>query len=180
MMFQTQLNASHRALKQKRRVTTPLLIMIIILVSIGGIAYLSIRLDEWTAVVYQTDGMALEIGEWVYGEFTGLDHPDNILLAVGCVGKITGGVSGSVRFNFVHREMILSEFLQLNNTEIEDLFGCGVVECDLVGGSFDSGWCGPIHAQQYVWALRFLEVGEIAEGSTDVSFQVIIRPMNFL
>ena len=135
------------------------------------------RLDEWTDVVYQTDGMTVEIGEWVYGEFSGFDHPDNVLLSLGCVGEIIGGVSGSIRFNFDHREMSLTEFLQLNNTELENLFGSGVSENYGGEGAFDSGWGGPIDALHYVWALRFLKVGEITEGSIGVNFQVIIRPM---
>ena len=40
---------------------------------------------------------------------------------------------------------------------------------------FSSSWGGPIHEQQYVWALRFIEVGGETEGSISISFQVIIR-----
>jgi hypothetical protein len=45
------------------------------------------------------------------------------------------------------------------------------------GGVFESGWGGPIDAYQYVWALRFLEVCGVTEGSIEASFRVIVRPM---
>jgi len=172
-----KLGTSHNALKQKRRPVESILVIAIILISIAGIGYISVQQGQWTTVVYQTSGMTVEIGEWLYGEFTGLEHPDNILLSVGCVGEIIGGGAGSVRFNFNHREMTLNEFLQLNDTELEDTFGRSWAENFGGSGTFDSGWGGPIHEQQYVWVLRFLEVYGITEGSIEISFQVIIRPL---
>jgi hypothetical protein len=179
--FQSQLNIkitqAHNALKKRQQMASAIIVISIVLIPIGGIGYVSVRHDEWTKVVYQTSGLSLGIGEWIYGEFTGLDPLENINLDVGCVGQIIGGAGGSVRFNFNHRSMTLDEFLQLNETEVERLFGQGVAESFLAGGAFNSGWGGPIYAQQYVWALRFLEVGGIAEGQIEVSFQVIVRPV---
>jgi hypothetical protein len=179
--FQSQLSIkiteARSALKKRQHMASAILVISIVLIPIGGIEYVSVRHDEWTTVVYQTSGLSLGIGEWIYGEFTGLDPPVNINLDVGCVGRIIGGAGGSVRFNFDHRSMTLVEFLQLNDTEVERLFGQGVAESFLGGGAFNSGWGGPIYAQQYVWALRFLEVGGTTEGQIEVSFQVIVRPV---
>ncbi|MGY5854951.1 MAG: hypothetical protein RTS72_00020 [Candidatus Thorarchaeota archaeon] len=173
------LTASHNALNQRRRLVAAILITAILLIPMGGIGYVSVQQDEWTTVVYQTSGsVTVELGvDWLYGEFTGLDPPDNINLAVGIEGVIAGGNGGSAHFNFDHRQMTLNEFLQLNGTEIEDMFGRSEAGNTGQRDTFSSGWSGPIHAHQYVWVLRFNEVGGETVGHIDISFQIIIRAM---
>lgn len=172
------LTASHTALKQRRRLVAVFLIIAILLIPIGGMSYVSTQQNEWTTVVYEASGVTVELGvDWLYGEFTGLEPADNIDLAVGCEGVIAGGNGGSAHFNFNHRQMTLNEFLQLNDTELEDMFGYS--ESGNVGqrDTFSSGWGGPIHANQYIWVLRFNEVGGETEGFITISFQVIIRAL---
>ncbi len=174
------LTAAHIALKQRRRLVAAFLITAILLIPLGGMGYVSVQQDEWTTVVYQTSGVTMELGiDWLYGEFTGMDHPDSIHLAVGCEGVIAGGNGGSASFNFDHRRMTLVEYLQLNETEHEDLFGSSVSGNNGYRETFSSGWGGPIREQTYVWALRFIEVGGQTEGSISISFQVIIRASSF-
>ena len=175
------LTDSQAALKQRRRRVTAILVSAILLIPMGGMSYVTVQQNvqqnEWTTVVYETSGVTMELGiDWLFGEVTGMDHPDSILLSVGCVGGIVGGNGGSASFNFGHRRMTLVEYLQLNETEHEDLFGSGISENNGYRETFTSGWGGPIHEQTYVWVLRFLEVGGQTEGSISISFQVIIRP----
>lgn len=172
-----KLAASYESLKRRRRIVASVFLITIILIPISGMGYVSMLNSEWTTVVYQTSGLNVEIGDWLYGEFTGLDAPDNIELLVGCRGTVAGGGSGSVRFNFKHRAMSLNEFLQLNDTELEDTFGRGWSENFGGTGEFHSSWSGPIRNQQYVWVLRFLEVYGLTEGSIEISFSIIIRAM---
>ncbi len=170
------LTDSQAALKQRRRRVTAILVTAILLIPMGGMSYVTVQQNEWTTVVYETSGVTMELGiDWLYGEFTGMDHPDSIHLSVGCVGGIVGGNGGSASFNFEHRRMTLVDYLQLNETEHEDLFGSGISGNNGYRETFTSGWSGPIHEQTYVWALRFLEVGGQTEGSISISFQVIIR-----
>ncbi len=172
------LTASHTSLKRRRSLVTAVLIIAILLIPLGGMSYVSVQQDEWTTVVYETSGVTVELGvDWLYGEFTGLDPTANINLAVGCEGVIAGGNGGSAHFNFDHRQMTLNEFLQLNGTEIEDMFGRSEAGNTGQRDTFSSGWSGPIHAQQYVWVLRFNEVGGETIGLITISFQVIIRAM---
>lgn len=74
-------------------------------------------------------------------------------------------------------QMTMNELLQLNDTDLEDMFGRS--ESGSLGqrDTFSSGWSGPIHASQYIWVLRFNEVGGETEGIINISFQVIIRAM---
>ena len=180
--YMNRLNAEQANFRNKVRVQkrfpAAILIAAMLLISIGGISYVFVQQEEWTTVVYEASGVTLELGvDWLYGEFTGMEHPDNIHLSVGVVGEIAGGNGGSAHFNFGHRRMTIFEYLQLSETEHEDQFGSG--EAGNLGYSrtFSSGWGGPINEVTYVWALRFLEVGGVTEGSISISFQVIVRAM---
>ena len=174
MQRKIDLTASHTALKQRRKLVAVFLVTAILLIPLGGMSYVSTQQSTWTTVVYEASGVTVELGvDWLYGEFTGLEPTDNIDLAVGC----EGGNGGSAHFNFKHRQMTLGEFLLLNDTELEDMFGRS--ESGNIGESdtFSSGWGGPIHANQYIWVLRFNEVGGETEGFITISFQVIIRAL---
>ncbi|MFX1607248.1 MAG: hypothetical protein ACFFDD_15285 [Promethearchaeota archaeon] len=175
-METSEKSSLRRRMKEQRRFSAAFLVATILIVSLSGMTYVIVQREQWTTIVYETSGVTLELGvDWLYGEFTGMDHPDNIHLSVGCVGEIAGGNGGSAHFNFGHRRMTLFEYLQLSETEHEDLFGSG--EAGNLGYSktFSSGWGGPINEATYVWALRFLEVGGLTEGSISISFQVIVR-----
>jgi hypothetical protein len=168
-------------IKEQRTFALALLVAAIVLISVGGISYVFVQQrEEWTTVVFETSGVTLEIGvDWLYGEFRGMDHPNDILLAVGVSGEIAGGNGGSVRYNFNHDRMTLTEYLQLNETEHTAIFASGESsQYGVPGTSFGGGgWAGPINDETYVWALRFLEVGGQTEGSITISFRVIIRAM---
>jgi hypothetical protein len=153
-------------------------VVVIILITIGGTTYLVVQREQYTRVVYEIEGHILEIGvDWLYGEFRGTDLPGDMYLMVGIVGEIAEGTGGSVRYNFNHRQMALEEYLQLNETEHEDMFGRSESrEYGVPGTRFGGGgWGGPIRDETYVWALRFLEVGGRTSGNITISFQVIIR-----
>lgn len=172
------LTVSQTALKQRRRLVAAFLITAILLIPMGGMSYVSTQQNEWTTVVYEVSGVTVELGvDWLYGEFTGLEPADNIDLLVGCEGEIAGGNGGSAHFNFNHRQMTLNEFLQLNDTELEDMFGRSESGNFGERDTFSGGWSGPIHAVQYIWVLRFNEVGGETEGFITISFQVIIRAL---
>ncbi|MHA2222894.1 MAG: hypothetical protein ACXAAO_12660 [Candidatus Thorarchaeota archaeon] len=177
----TELSQYRKRTKEQRKFVAALLIAVMVLVPVGGVSYVSVQQEEWTTVVYETSGVTLELGvDWLYGEFTGMDHPDNINLIVGISGEIAGGKGGYARYNFNHRRMTLTEYLQLNATEHEDMFGRGIAGSTGYGTTFGGGGgSGPINEYTYVWALRFLEVGGRTEGSISISFQVTIRAAPF-
>jgi len=161
----------------RKRSQSTLLVVVIILIFIGGTIYV-VQREQYTRVVYEIDGHTLEIGvDWLYGEFRGTDLPGDMYLMVGIVGEIAEGTGGSIRYNFDHRRMTLTEYLQLNETEREDLFGSSEAgEYGVPGTRFGGGgWGGPIRDDTYVWALRFLEVGGATSGNITVSFRVIVR-----
>ncbi|MCK4244674.1 MAG: hypothetical protein KAX20_03515 [Candidatus Omnitrophica bacterium] len=173
------LSALHEELKQRRRIMAALAVAAILLIPLAGMGYTSVRQEEWTQVVYESPagGEMVEIGQqWLSGEFFGVDAPDNVDILVGCQGTILsgGGNLDSITVNFDHRPMTLDEFLHLNDTEIEDMFGRGESGTHGTTGTFGCGW-GSIHAVQYTWALRFLDVLGQTEGTISVSFRVIIR-----
>jgi hypothetical protein len=164
--------------KSKRRFSIALLVATVLLISLGGVTYVTIQREQYTTVVYEINGYILDIGvEWLYGEFRGMDLPGDMYLMVGIVGEIAEGNGGSVRYNFDYRQMTLTEYLQLNESEHDDLFGRSESgEYGLLGTHFGGGgWGGPIRDETYVWVLRFLEVGGMTSGSITISFQVIIR-----
>jgi hypothetical protein len=174
------LSALYEELKLRRRIMAALAVAAILLIPLAGMGYTSVRQEEWTQIVYESPagGEMVEVGQqWLSGEFFGVNPPDNVDLAVGCQGEIIGG-GGDLDYitvNFEHRQMSLDEFLHLNDTEVEDMFGCGESGTHGTSGSFGTGWGGPIHAVQYIWALRFLDVLGQTEGTIRVSFRVIIR-----
>ncbi len=170
----------YEELKLRRRIIAALAVAAILLIPLAGMGYVSVRQEEWTQVVYESPagGEMVEVGQqWLYGEFFGVNPPDNVHLAVGCLGEILsgGGDSDVVRMNFEHRQMSLDEFLHLNDTEIEDMFGRSESGNYGTSGSFSTGWGGPIHAVQYIWVLRFLDALGQTEGSISISFRVIMR-----
>ncbi len=162
--------------KEKKKFVAAFIVSSVLLISLGGMTYL--QLEQWTTVVYETSGVTVEIGvDWLYGEFQGMDHPDNIFLVIGVSGEIVGGNGGSVRYNFDYEIMNLTEYLQLNETEHDAMFASSESSEYGVPGSFfgGSGWGGPINNYTYVWTLRFLEVGGRTDGSITISFQVVVR-----
>jgi hypothetical protein len=168
-------------IREQRKIGLAFLVAMVVLFSVGGVSYIFVQQQEqWTTVVYERNGAILEIGvDWLYGEFQGMDHPDYIHLAVGISGEIVGGNGGSVRYNFNHERMTLTEYLQLNQTEHNAFFASGEssqygVPSTSFGGG---GWAGPINDETYVWALRFLEVGGETEGSITISFRITIRAL---
>jgi len=174
------LSTLYEELKLRRRIMAALAVAAILLIPLAGMGYVSVRQEEWTQVVYESPagGEMAEIGQqWLYGEFFGVSPPDNVHLAVGCQGVILsgGGDLDYITVNFEHRPMSLDEFLHLNDTEVEDLFGCGESGTHGTTGTFGCGWGGPIHAVQYIWVLRFLDVLGQTEGTIRVSFSVIIK-----
>lgn len=176
------LSALYEELKLRRRIIAALAVAAILLIPFAGMGYVSVRQEEWTQVVYESPagGETVEVGQqWLYGEFFGVDSPDNVDLVVGCQGEILSGGGGLdyITVNFEHRQMSMDEFLHLNDTEIEDMFGSGESGNYGTSGPFSTGWGGPIHAVQYTWALRFLDVLGQTEGTIRVSFRVIIRAM---
>ena len=168
-------------IREQRKIVLAFLVATMVLISIGGISYIfEQEKEQWTTVVFETSGVTLEIGvDWLYGEFQGMDHPDYIHLAVGISGEIAGGYGGSVRYNFNHERMTLTEYLQLSQTEHNAIFASGEsAQYGVAGTSFGGGgWAGPINDETYVWALRFLEVDGQTEGSITISFRVIIRAL---
>jgi len=174
------LPALYEELKLRRRIMAALAVAAILLIPLAGMGYTSVRQEEWTQVVYESPagGEMVEVGQqWLSGEFFGVDPPDNVDLAVGCQGEILsgGGDLDYITINFEHRQMSMDEFLHLNDTEVEDMFGRGESGNYGTSGIFGTGWGGPIHAVQYIWVLRFLDVLGQTEGSVRVSFRVIIR-----
>jgi hypothetical protein len=165
-------------MKEQRSFSAALLVTAILLVSLSGMTYVIVQREQYTQVVYEINGHILEIGvDWLYGEFRGTDLPGDMYLMVGIVGEIAEGTGGSVRYNFDHRQMTLAEYLQLNETEHEEMFGRSESgEYGGVGTRFGGGgWGGPIRDETYVWTLRFLEVGGRTSGSITISFRVIVR-----
>lgn len=176
----TELANYRKKTKAQNRFAAAILISVMILIPVVGTSYVSVQREEWTTVVYEASGVTMELGvTWVYGEFRGMDHPDNIHLAVGISGEIVGGNGGYVRYNFGHRRMTLVEYFQLSESEHDAMFASGESsQSGVPGTSFGGGsWSGPINDYTYVWALRFLEVGERTTGSISISFQVIVRAM---
>ncbi|MHA2322155.1 MAG: CHASE3 domain-containing protein [Candidatus Thorarchaeota archaeon] len=178
----TEMSNYRKRIKERRKIAAALLVAVMLLVPLGGMTYVAVQQalqqEEWTTVVYETSGVTLELGvTWLYGEFSGIEHPDNINLIVGVSGEIAGGNGGSVRYNFNHRRMTLTEYLQLNATEHDDMFASGESgQYGVPGTTFGGvGGSGPINDYTYVWVLRFLEVGGRTTGSISISFQVTIH-----
>ncbi len=173
------LSALYEELKLRRRIMAALAVAAILLIPLAGMGYTSVRREEWTQVVYESPagGEMVEVGQqWLCGEFFGVDAPDNVEILVGCQGEILsgGGDLDYITVNFDHRPMSLDEFLHLNDTEVEDMFGRGESGTHGTTGTFGCGW-GSIGTVQYTWALRFLDVLGQTEGTIRVSFRVIIR-----
>jgi len=152
---------------------------IIILIFIGGFSYVQVKQDEWTQVVYESpsEGESVAIGDWLYGSFTGVEPSSSLSLGLTIQGRILdwSGGTGDVFYTFEHRAMTWSEFLNLNETEFLDMFETGESGSHGVIGSFSGGLRGPIHDEDYVWALRFNNVNGRTSGSLEVWFQVILR-----
>jgi len=167
-----------RELHERQRNAVAIAIAIIILISIGGLGYVQVRQDEWFQVVYESPagGETVAIGNWLNGTFTGIDPSPSITLGVSCEGRIldwTGG-AGNVFLTFEKRAMSLSDFQALNDTEFLDMFDSGESGNLGVTGTFGSGRNGPIHDNEYVWALRFNEINGRTSGLVDVWFQLTI------
>ncbi len=165
------------SLRVRRRNIGTTVLLIVVLMPLTGISYVSLRQSEWTRVVYESPagGEAIEIGAWYYNSFEGIEPAQNLYLSVGCEGEILegGGPEANITLNFDSREMTLAELQELNETQLEDMFGRGW-SCTSSNRVFSTGWHGPIHEAQYVWVLRFLNVGGQTEGMVLVRFQVMI------
>jgi hypothetical protein len=162
----------------QRRFFTAFLVAAILLLSIGGLSYFAFQ-QAYTTVVYEVSDVPLTLGvDYLYGEFRGIDPPDNLILGLGIKGDIAEGNGGSVRYNFDYRKMTLAEYLQLNETEHELMLSSSETsEYGLFGSAFGGGGLGgPINDDTYVWFLRFLEVGEKTTGNITISFQIYICP----
>ena len=154
------------------------LVTVMLLISIGGLSYITFQ-QVHTTVVYEVSDVTLALGvEYLYGEFRGMDPPDGVMLGLGIKGEIAEGSGGNVRYNFDHRKMTLVEYLQLNESEHELMLSSSeTFEYGRLGSTFGgSGLTGPIEDYTYVWFLRFLEVGGRTMGSITISFQIYIRP----
>jgi len=166
-------------LKQRQRYGIIIAIATMIVISMGGIGYVQVRQGEWTQVVYESPsgGESIAIGDWLYGSFTGVESPPSLTLGITCQGRILNwaGGTGPVYFTFEHREMTLSEFLALNETEFNDLFSYSESGNLASTGSFSGGLSGPIHETEYVWVLRFNDINGRTSGLVDVWFQVILK-----
>ena len=169
----------HDELKRRRKTTTAFALAFILIIPFSSTGYVNIRQEEWTKVVYESPpgGETVQVGEWLYGPFTGIEASENIHLVVGCQGELLSGGGGGAYFemNFDHREMSYNELLAMNETELEDKFGRGTSGNYGSTTTFSTGWGGPIHEDEYVWVLRFLDVGGQTDGSIRVSFRVLIR-----
>jgi len=165
----------------QRRFVAAFLLTAMLLLSIGGLSYITFQQVQ-TTVVYEAWDVTLALGvEWLYGEFRGIDPPDGVDLGLGIRGNIAEGTGGSVRYNFDYRRMTLVEYLQLNETEHELMLSSSETgEYGLIGSTFGGGGLsGPINDYTYVWFLRFLEVGGRTIGSITISFQIYIHPFPF-
>ena len=164
--------------RRQRGFAAAFLVTAMLLISIGGLSYITFQQIQ-TTVVYEASDVILALGvEYLYGEFRGMDPPDGVILGLGIKGDIAEGTGGYVRYNFDHRKMTLVEYLQLNESEHELMLSSSETsEYGLLGSTFGgSGLGGPINDHTYVWFLRFLEVGERTTGSITISFQIYIRP----
>jgi hypothetical protein len=182
VLVTSEKSSLRKRMKEQRGFSAALLVATILLTSLGGVTYVIVQREQWTTIVYETSGVTLELGvDWLYGEFRGMEHPDDIFLVIGISGEIEGGNGGSVRYNFDYRRMNITEYLQLNETEHDALFASSeAAEYGVLGDTFGgSGWGGPINDYTYVWALRFLEVGGKTTGRIHISCQVIIRASPF-
>jgi hypothetical protein len=168
----------HDELKRRRKTVTAFAFAFMLVIPVSSTVYVSSRQEEWRKVVYETPagGLSVEVGEWLYGAFTGIDAPENIHLAVGCEGEILqgGGSAPYIEYTFDHRQMSLNELLQLNETEFEDTFGRSWGRNSGTSTTFHSGRGGPIHDDQYVWVLKLIDIGGQTDGSIRVSFRVVI------
>lgn len=168
-----------RELYRRQRYAVVVSIAVILMISMGGFGYVQVSQGEWTQVVYESpsEGESVEIGDWLYGSFTGVEPSASIFLGITCEGRIldwTGGY-GYVDFTFEHSSLTLSEFLGLNETEFSDMFGHSESGNTGVVGTFNGGLSGPILDSEYVWVLRFNDVNGRTSGNVDVWFQVILR-----
>jgi hypothetical protein len=166
-------------LKYRRKAVIVFSLAFLFIVPIGSMGYMALRQNEWTKIVYESppEGETVQIGEWLYGAFTGTNPPENIGLCVECDGQILegGGSTNYVQVNFNHRQMSLNELQQMNETELEDMFGRQRSGSYRIDSTFSTGCGGPIHEEQYIWILRFLDVHGRTEGTIRVSFRVFIR-----
>ncbi len=166
-------------IKLRRKYIVVFSVLFVLVAPLASISYTTQRLEEWTEVVYESPsgGEIVQFGEWMFGAFTGRSPSRDVTLVVGCEGEILegGGNLENKTMNFEHIQMTLTEFLELNATELEDRFGRGISGSSGATRSFSTGWGGPINDADYIWVLRFLSVGGLTAGSLRVSFKVMIR-----
>jgi hypothetical protein len=174
----SKITAFQDKLKRRKKMVIAFTFTFMLIIPITTTGYVNVRKEEWRKVVYESPagGESVEIGEWIYGAFTGMDAPENVGLGVGCEGEVLSGGGGGTyfEFNFDHEDMSLNDLLKLNETELEDKFGRGTSGNFGSSTSFHSGRSGPIHDIQYVWVLRFLDVGGQTDGSIRISLRVVI------
>lgn len=165
-------------LKERRRYAATFAVIVILLVPLISSFRVTSQLDEWRVVVYESPpgGESVEIGTWLYGSFSGMDPDEYVSLMVGCEGEILEGGDGTpgIRYNFQHRQMTLGDLLPINETAMDDEFGRGVAENRDAITTFGGGGSGPIHDVEYIWVLRFLEVGGQTGGMLRISLRVVI------
>lgn len=166
-------------IKIRRKYLTVFSVLFVLVVPLASISYTTQKLEEWTEVVYESPagGEILQIGEWVFGSFTGHTPSRDVTLTIRCEGEILegGGNLENKTMNFHKRAMLLSELLELNATELEDEFGRSYGSSYGATSSFSFGGGGPIYDGNYIWILRFISVGGQTSGSLRVSFRIFIR-----
>ena len=154
-------------IKIRRKYLAVFSVLFVLVVPLASISYTTQKLEEWTEVVYESPagGEILQIGEWVFGSFTGHTPSRDVTLTIRCEGEILegGGNLENKTMNFHKREMLLSELLELNATELEDEFGRSYGSSYGATSSFSFGGGGPIYDGNYIWILRFISVGGLEQ-----------------
>ncbi|TFG31861.1 hypothetical protein EU527_11440 [Candidatus Thorarchaeota archaeon] len=177
----TAILKANRSLESRRKKVIAIAIGLMIFLPIAATSYVQVRQEEWTQLVYESPsgGETLTIGEWSFGSFSGVEPPPSFYLMVGCSGRILdwdGGL-GYIEYSFQYRGMTLIDFLNLNETEFEDLFEHSWGTNLGTSGAFGGGWQGPIGDEDYIWVLKLIDVNGRTSGLVNVWFKITIRMM---
>jgi hypothetical protein len=185
LQLQKRLEEMRSSLRARWKAAATILVLCMILIPLLSVGYSEVRRQEWFEVIYESPvgGEELEIGEWLFGSFIAPEHDESVHLGISCGVTILdwGNCPSQMRYTWSRRHMTLDAFLQLNETEIEDMFSGGYQHVEAPKTDYGyGGTLGPIAEGENVWALRFVDAeGEIVPGQMRISAQVVLRSTNY-
>ncbi len=172
------LQESIRCLKERRRKAITVIMVAVILTSFASYGYTHARQEESLIVAYESPvgGESVNIGEWIYGSFIGEERSQTEPLYPTLSGRVIDlyGSQVNVTINFAVSQMTMTEFHDLNETELKDTFHYGTSTQGSMTGRFTGIGKDVYQESEYVWILRIVDANGRTSGPVNIWFQIVL------